>query len=393
MLNNLIISIKSIQAKLASPNLVALALLWLIVLLIFGTLEQKFIGLYAAQQKYFSSFVLWQWGFALPATRSVLLVICVGIVAKISQWAAWKLHKLGNSLVHVGVLFLLAGTLFNTLNKQEGYLVLQKEDASPSQKSPIREYMEDYYAAELVIMSGEDNIYSHVFKQEELIPGSTLTTPQLAFNIVIDEFFTNVNIERVTATDEQSNPNDYTGFAKIFKLSDKKSELNGEENLSGAYFTVIDKQTRKPIGKYAIFENMPIIQSITHADLVYQIIMQPQRTPLPFGVGLIDFSVDYHPASEVASGYKSEVLVYDKKFTSGQRAVIEMNEPLRYKDWTLYQSAFNQAEQGSKETSILVAVKSSGRLIPYIAGLIISFGLLLHIFVRLPRLLRITSKP
>lgn len=380
-------SLTSLRTKLSSPTLVTFAVLWLIILLIAGTIEQKYIGLYAAQQKYFASFVLWQWGVPLPATKTTLLVICIGITAKILQPAAWKVKKIGNTLVHAGVLVLLTGTIVTGIGKQEGYLVLDKEsDGGEYIQGNIKEYMEGYYAAEMVITNGEDVALTHVFKQDQLVPAATLTTSQLPFNIIIDDFFTNVKIERVTATSEQYNPDDYTGFAKIFKLSSKKSELNAEENLSGTYFTVTDKQTNQIIGKYSIFENMPIIQSITYADVVYQVIMRPQRTPLPFRIELVDFRVDYHPASAVASSYKSEVLLYDKQFNNGQRQVIEMNKPLRYKEWTVYQSGFSQTEQGNKETSILVAVKNSGRLMPYIAGLIISFGLLVHLFLRLPRL-------
>lgn len=395
----------NLRKRLASPALVSFALLWLVLLLIVGTVEQKYIGLYAAQQKYFSSFILWQWGILpLPATKSVLVIISLGIAAKVLHISAWSINKLGNSLAHAGVLFLLVGTLIGGYNKLEGYIVL---DEGQSQG-----YMEDYYSAELVIVQlsdapGEvqdaiqaDNpdagpdagpdaeqnyLASHTFKRQQLSEGAVLQTAGLPFSIRIDKFFDNVQLERVSSATRQYDPNEYTGFAKIFKLSDKKSEINREEDLSGTYFTVTDQQNKQVIGRYAVFENMPITQSISYKDDVYQVIMRPQRNTLPFGMQLIDFTVGYHPASAVASDYKSVVSLLDNQLISGQREVIEMNKPLRYKNWTVYQSAFAQTEQ--QTTSILVAVRNSGRLIPYIAGLIISFGLLLHIFIRLPQLM------
>lgn len=38
---------------LASPEIFFYTALWMIVLLVFGTIDQKYIGLYLAQHKYF----------------------------------------------------------------------------------------------------------------------------------------------------------------------------------------------------------------------------------------------------------------------------------------------------------------------------------------------------
>jgi len=63
-----------------------------------------------------------------------------------------------------------------------------------------------------------------------------------------------------------------------------------------------------------------------------------------------------------------------------------MNEPLRYKGYTFYQASFSQSESG--ETSILAVVKNYGRLFPYISSIIMSIGLLIHLLIKLPKLIR-----
>ena len=61
-----------------------------------------------------------------------------------------------------------------------------------------------------------------------------------------------------------------------------------------------------------------------------------------------------------------------------------MNEPLRYKGYTFYQSSFIETPDG--ETSVLAAVKNYGRMFPYISSIIMCIGLLIHLFMKLPAL-------
>jgi hypothetical protein len=58
-----------------------------------------------------------------------------------------------------------------------------------------------------------------------------------------------------------------------------------------------------------------------------------------------------------------------------------MNEPLRYKGYTFYQSSFSLRPDG--EYSVLSVVRNKGRVFPYLASLLIFAGLLLHLVIRL----------
>ena len=55
-----------------------------------------------------------------------------------------------------------------------------------------------------------------------------------------------------------------------------------------------------------------------------------------------------------------------------------MNQPLRHKGYTFYQSSY--IEDDNKEISVLAVVKNLGRALPYLSSLIICIGLLIHIF-------------
>ena len=63
-----------------------------------------------------------------------------------------------------------------------------------------------------------------------------------------------------------------------------------------------------------------------------------------------------------------------------------MNEPLRYKGYTFFQSSFIEGPEG--ETTVLAVVKNYGRLFPYISSIIMCIGLLFHLSLKLPELFK-----
>src|ERR1035437_6129671 len=84
-------------------------LLWLMILLVTGTIAQKDIGLYQAQQRYFSSSILWFVGFLpLPGGDMTMGLIFVNLLAKLLG-DPWTSGKAGIIITHVGVFLLLLG--------------------------------------------------------------------------------------------------------------------------------------------------------------------------------------------------------------------------------------------------------------------------------------------
>ena len=63
-----------------------------------------------------------------------------------------------------------------------------------------------------------------------------------------------------------------------------------------------------------------------------------------------------------------------------------MNEPLRYKGYTFFQSSYIEKPEG--ETSVFAVVKNYGRLFPYISSIVMCFGLLFHLTLKLPALFK-----
>lgn len=71
--------------------------------------------------------------------------------------------------------------------------------------------------------------------------------------------------------------------------------------------------------------------------------------PLPFSIRLNRFLVDYY-STGMPSSFKSEVLVTDRETGESFEQTIEVNEPLRYKGVTVYQSSLDDGGSAVKLT-------------------------------------------
>ncbi len=242
-------TIDRIARKAARVEVFFFALLWLMILLVIGTIAQRSLGIYDAQHTYFSTLFFWLGPLPLPGGYLAMGLIFFNLLAKIVFLSPWIKSNAGTLITHMGALLLLFGGFLTAVYSYEGYLQL----AEGQSKAEFSDYHDD-----------------------------------------------------------------------------------------------------------------------------------TRRTALPFSVELIDFEKKMHPGTNKAKSYSSAV-----KITDGDvqwQTVISMNEPLRYKGYTFFQSSF--IIDGEQEFSVLNVVENIGWLFPYISSTIMCFGLLLHIFLRLPKLMR-----
>lgn len=353
---------------LARTDLFVYTVLWLCVLLVIGTISQKTTGLFQAQDQYFSSWFFWAGGFVpLPAGRLCLTVIFAGLVAKLFT-QTWTKAKAGTLIVHIGALLLLLGGFMTAAFSQEGYVAIPEGES--------RHFMEDYFQVELAVMdaiSGEDIA---IFENDAFSIGNVLRHDGFSFTIGIDNFYRNISpVVRETPRD------DAHGMAKNITLKPVPRAPEEEANNAGIEFYI--KGAGQADGFYSLFEQMPIRQTITtDEERRFILDLRPVRTALPFTLQLNDFEKDVYPGTNMARSYRSDIILHDGKLA--WHSIISMNEPLRYKGYTFYQSSFLRNE--GKEITVLAVVKNAGRLFPYISSIIICIGLLIHLFFRLPQL-------
>lgn len=358
----------SVLHFLARPNVFFFALGWLMVLLVVGTVQQKYIGLYLAQKTYFSSYMFWGFDLIpLPGGYTTLGLIFVSLLCKLLL-EKWTRAKAGTVVIHGGAMLLLLGGFLTAAFSHEGNMVIP-EDGSAN-------YISDYHTRELVISSDKKEI-AH-FDDTDFAEGHALETDALPFEIAIQKHCDNCAISQLS---DISGTTPRRGIYEMIDLHTIPPLKENEDNVSGVVFEITGANDQTN-GLYAAFEFMPATQFIVVDGNTYSFDIRRKRTPLPFSIKLVDFKKENYPGTETAKAYQSDVILREGDLE--WRSIISMNNPLRYRGYTFYQSSFIQA--GEQQTTVLAVVKNAGKIFPYIASILICIGLLLHMVLRIPAL-------
>lgn len=365
--------IKKVLTFCARTDIFFILLLWLIVLLLAGTIAQKDLGLYVAQHKYFSSYILWIGDIVpTPGGYTIMALIFVGLFSKMLL-SEWRMKNAGTIITHIGVLLLILGGFLTAMFSYEGSMTI-KEGA-------VSNFIEDYNDIELAVidtsLKEEDTVFA--FQQGWIKEGRAIQHENLPFDIEILSYCRNCKISRL----KEPRSGEYPAAAMNFKLQEVEREKEEEQNLSGITFK-LKSDDENVNGIYTVFEFMPITQTITIDDKKYLISLRHKRTYLPFEIELIDFEKQVYPGTEMARSYSSEVILKDNG--SKWQSLISMNSPVRYKGYTLFQASF--MEGVNEQTTILAVVKNVGRMFPYISSIIMCIGLIIHLVQRMPSLIK-----
>lgn len=103
-----------------------------------------------------------------------------------------------------------------------------------------------------------------------------------------------------------------------------------------------------------------------------------RQISLDFGLKLDAFRVGRYQGTRRAMSYESDVSVVDPTGVP-IKTTISMNEPLKYKGFTFYQSSFQEDEMGRPTQSILSVNRDPGRPWKYLGSLLIVLGII-HLF-------------
>ena len=103
---------------------------------------------------------------------------------------------------------------------------------------------------------------------------------------------------------------------------------------------------------------------------------------LPFDIKLNRFQRDVYPGTNMPREYESRVTIIDGGVE--WPSIISMNEPLRYKGYTFFQNSTSVTKEGDP-ISILSVVTNKGMIFPYISGILLALGLIIHLVLRVKK--------
>ena len=355
------------------------------MLLVFlGTLAQVHLGIHAVQARYFQSlFIFWSppgasWKIpVLPGGYLLGTVLLVNLIAAHAVRFQLTRKKLGIILLHFGVILLLIGQLLTGLFARETQMRIDEGQTLGYSEAP-RE-------VELAVIDKTDPNFDQVVAIPEtlLARGDTIQNPALPFTLKIRQFMGNAHL--ATRSQESQAPPSIatTGFGtKIVVAESPRTVKDDERDLSAAFVEIDGVQG--PLGTWLVSNAIPDPQGFTVNGHTYELVMRQRRFYKQFALTLLDFAHDRYAGTDIPKNFSSRVRLVDFERNENREVLISMNDPLRYRGFTFYQSGFDNNDK----TTILQVVQNPAMLLPYIAcglvalGLVVQFSMHLFGFVR-----------
>ena len=409
----LIAVLKPIASLKLTVSLFALSM----VLVFFGTVAQKNSGIWGVVDQYFWSWVVWidlqlvlQFGqifFAVPpswatsasvpfpagkligvtmflnllAAHTLQLISLVRVTAKQAKKTEARgdvfkvlLKRSGIYLLHGGILLLFVGEFITREFQVEQNMVIAEGGSA--------DYAFDTRNQELAFTTPLPNSDQDSFTvvpakmlQEALRTKKTLSDPALPFDLEVVAFYKNCVLER--ATPERPNP--ATAGVGLKAVAVEKPEVSGTDpeqkfDTPAAYVRVKSKPDGRDLGVYRVSTRRLESDPVQVVDgTPFAIELRQTRYYKPYRLELIKFTFDRYPGTQTPKNYASNVRLIDPK-SPDRELTISMNEPLRHRGETFFQSSFTKDEK----STILQVVRNPGYVLPYLSCVMVTCGMLLH---------------
>ncbi len=269
---------------------------------------------------------------------------------------------IGLLITHLGILlyFVAAFLVFHVYKESA---VRLSPGTATNVSSSYSEWEVAYWIGDDVRQHQVNAIDAHHFKTGAKVPFANKD-----FTLNVKEFYPNSSALK---TQTRTNPNILNGSG-IDSISSKEILKQREENIAGGVFDLRFENKSYDLILYGM-ESQPT--TIMIKGKLYHFLLRHKRFPLPFVIKLDHFKAEFHSGTDMAKSFESLVTISTGALERQVR--IYMNNPLRYKDYTLYQASYDVDEQGIL-SSTLAVVRNSARILPYIACFIVFFGLALH---------------
>ncbi|MCF6310820.1 MAG: cytochrome c biogenesis protein ResB [Verrucomicrobiales bacterium] len=371
----------------SSFGLACVVLFLFFILTLLGTLEQVEHGLYETQKRYFDSLFVWYEvaGMDLPLIPGVRLLMWV-LFFNILSAAILKMRKgwkgAGLLIAHGGILLLLVGGAIGLQFKHYGAMMIWEGDKA----SEFESYTE--WQLDIMPVDEEGKVSEALVipaKQiDRIASGQTrvFTAEELPFDFVVHGREVNsMPIPAGAPMAASAAGKEIDGY----KLMSMKPAKQAEQNLPGMYVSF--PESGKDAGEVeAILWGGDVAPYTLKRDgKRWAVKLVKEKWKVPFEIKLRDFHFEYFPGTQRARVYRSDVTKLENGTERDVR--ISMNQPLRHKGYTFFQSSFGPAgsdDKGDQRMYTVFAVMQNPADHWPLASLIVSgVGLLIHFLIQL----------
>jgi len=226
---------------------------------------------------------------------------------------------------------------------------------------------------------------------------TVIRADDLPVHVRVLEYFENSDLVDVP----QDNPAD-TGIGLQVAAAgrEKSGGADMQMNLPAAYIELIDPQADESLGTFLVSQQVNDREMLVPGGKVkdrfdsvevdgetFQIGLRLHREVKPYWVQLEDVRRVNYSGTDTPRDYSSFIRIVDTETGDDRKERVWMNNPLRYRGETFYQSNYT-ALPGGKELTGIQVVRNSGWLIPYVACSITGLGMLVHFWGTLTRFIR-----
>lgn len=365
-------ALRSVRNFFVSLQLTVVLLLLSLILVFIATLDQVHLGIWAIQQKWFHSFVVMQntGDFSVPIFPGGYLIggmLLINLIAAHIYRFKLTWRKTGIQLAHAGVILLLFGELISGL--------MQKDSTMQLIEGETMKYSESFRDHELVLIDQSNPDYDQVVAIPEavLADKSSLQHPKLPFLVRVKEFYPNANVQMRDASTAPNPDAPVAGLGNRVALIPLPITYKPDENNHpGAYVELTG--TDGPLGTWLVSPLLGAPQTFSVQGHIWSVALRLKRFYQPFSISLLKVTHDVYPGTEIPKNFASRVRVHSDDGKDDRETTIYMNNPLRFGGKTFYQYQMNAANQ----MSAFQVVSNPGWLLPYIACIMMGFGLIIQ---------------
>jgi hypothetical protein len=290
----------------------------------------------------------------------------------------WTWSRAGILIAHFGILFMLVGNFVTFRAMVEGNLTLFEKMQSDEFQSHHDWEIAVFRAPEVRNLkeTPADQLQEFLIPEKDFdgaVEGKkrVIRGEKLPFTITVSRFMTNC-VWEVSSRSLPTNPE----IDGVF-LKEKDPLKDAELNRRGVYVE-IENRDGKGLASGFLWGGRSLPFFVRAGGERWGLEIRKVRYRLPFEIRLDEFHHERHPGMRMAKAYKSDVT----KFEEGQerKIRIEMNQPLRHKGYTLFQSGWGpeDAKPGEPLYSSFSVVTNPADQWPLYACIVICLGLMVH---------------
>jgi ABC-type transport system involved in cytochrome c biogenesis permease subunit len=363
-----------------------------IAIVLTGVLAYCFTNWESARLSKPSMRILWQLVKGTFAS-GVLLAGCIILFKK----------RAGVVLLHSGIGLLMFSELMVGMSAIEGQMQIFEGKTS--------NYTEDSREMELAFVdeSGKEEDVHLVIPESRLKGTSEIRDKDLPFVVKPREFYDHSSYREIKPGEKTDATHGF-GTQVVVKKEDASTGVDNKEDVATVFVELKSKKDDRTLGVWLFYQQFRP-QTVTIDGTPYSVTLRYKRSYKPYSVHLKDVRKNDYEGTTTPRDYSSYVRIRDSETGFDRDDIhIWMNNPLRYRGETFYQSDYRKIQEpvtdpttgrpifdpvtGKPKTreiemTALQVVTNTGWMLPYVCCMIVGTGMM---FVFVSTLMRFLNR-